>query len=150
MPLWLWFVDSLALILAVLLVVVVWIVMRRRVLIRRSGAAFDMSVNRHDASEGDGHWTLGFAIYRGAELHWFRAFSVSLRPRYRFVRGDVSVEGRRSPHGKEPHVLQADHVVVSTHNDLGVRQLALSSGALTGLMSWLESSPPGQRVNNVL
>ena len=148
MPLWLWFVDSLALILALLLAAVAWLVVRRRVLIRRSGAAFDMSVNR-SATRHAG-WVLGFAIYSGPQLHWYRTFSASLRPRYRFVRGEVEVEGRRAPTGDEVHVLHADHVVVGTSNDLGVGQLAMSAGALTGLLSWLESSPPGQRVNNVL
>lgn len=150
MPLWLWLVDSLVVILAILLAMVVWIVVRRRILIRRSGAAFDMSVNRYGEDEGQRHWTLGFAIYRGPELLWFRTFSASLRPRLRFVRGEVTVHGRRAPRGRETEILQADHVIVNTTNTLGVRQLALSSGALTGLMSWLESSPPGQRVNNVL
>ena len=150
MPVWLWFVDSLAVILSVVLAVALWLVVRRRVLIRRSGAAFDMSVNRFPNGDVDSHWILGFAIYRGPELHWFGTFSVSLLPRYRFVRGEVIVERRRTPVGKETQVLPADHIAVSTTNGLGVHQLAMSSGALTGLMSWLESSPPGQRVNNVL
>ena len=151
MPLWLWFVDSLAVILAIGLMVAGWLVVRRRVLIRRSGAAFDMSVNRHSLGDADSHWALGFAIYRGPELHWFATFSVSLRPRYRFVRGEVNLEGgRRAPLGKEAQVLPADHVAVTVSNSLGVHQIAMSSGAMTGLMSWLESSPPGHRVNNVL
>lgn len=147
MPLWLWLVDSIALVLLGLLLAVVWLVVRRRILVRRFGAAFDMSVNRHDGERG---WTLGFAIYHGPQLNWFRTFSVSLRPRYRFVRSEVEIDGRRTPHGVEVHALHADHVVVATRNAVGVRQLALSGGALTGLLSWLESSPPGERVNNVL
>ncbi len=148
MPLWLWFVDSLALVCVLLIAAVAWLVVRRRVLIRRSGAAFDMSVNRHP--EGEGGWTLGFAAYHGRELHWYRTFSLSLRPRYRFVRGEVAVEGRRQPQGSEAHALHTGHLVVRTENSVGVRQLALSPGALTGLLSWLESSPPGERVHNVL
>ena len=37
-----------------------------------------------------------------------------------------------------------------TATDRSRFQFAMSANALTGLLSWLESSPPGQRVNNVL
>lgn len=148
MPAWLWFVDSLALVVVLLVLSVAWLVVRRRVITRKAGAAFDLSVNRHPAPAGG--WMLGFAIYRDTELHWFRTFSMSFRPRYRFVRGEVEVFGRRDPVGSEVQTLHADHLVVETENSVGVAQLALSAGALTGLLSWLESSPPGQRVNRVL
>lgn len=148
MPTWVWVVDSLALVLALLLLTAVWLVVRRRVLIRRSGAAFDMSVTRRGVD--DGGWMLGFGIYKGPVLQWYRTFSVSLRPRYRFVRGDLTVGARRAPQGPEIHTLPSDHVVVPTENPHAVQQFAMSSGALTGLLSWLESSPPGERVNNVL
>ena len=45
-------------------------------------------------------WTLGLAVYRDTELEWFRTFSLSLRPRYRFTRGDVRIDGRREPVGR--------------------------------------------------
>jgi hypothetical protein len=93
---------------------------------------------------------LGLAVYRDTELEWFRTFSLSLRPRYRFTRGDVRIEGRRDPVGNEVHTVHVGHLIVSTQNASGIRQLAMSPNALTGLLSWLESSPPGQRVNNVL
>ena len=146
MPLWLWLVDSLALIVVLAVAIVVWLVVRRRVL--GSGGSFDLSTNSH-ADSGHG-WTLGFAVYRGEELYWYRTFSPSLRPRYRFARGSVLIEGRRTPHGSEAHAVHRGHVIVTTENHCGVRQMAMNPGALTGLLSWLESSPPGQRVNNVV
>ena len=148
MPLWWWFVDSLALMVAVALLLVIGMLVRRRVL-TRSGGTFDMSINRRGEPAAKG-WTLGLAVYRDTELEWYRTFSLSWRPRYRFTRGDVRIAGRREPEGYEVHALHAGHLVVGTQNASGVQQLAMSANALTGLLSWLESSPPGQRVNNVL
>lgn len=148
MPLWLWLVDSLAFIVLLAVAMVVWLVARRRFLTQRAGGSFDMSTNRN-RDPGPG-WMLGFAVYRDAELHWYRTFSLSLRPRYRFARGAVLIEGRRPPEGREVHAMHLGHVIVDTRNGTPVRQLALNANALTGLLSWLESSPPGQRVNNVL
>ena len=85
MPFWWWLVDSLALIIAILLVPLVGLLVRRRVL-ARSGGTFDMSINRNQVGVSKG-WTLGLAVYRDNDLEWFRTFSLSLRPRYRFSRG---------------------------------------------------------------
>ncbi|MRJ76744.1 DUF2550 family protein [Aeromicrobium sp. SMF47] len=148
MPLWWWMVDALAFVVAAVVLLVIWLLFRRR-LLARSGGTFDMSVNRSASVPAKG-WMLGLAVYRDTELEWFRTFSVSMRPRYRFTRGDVRIDGRRDPVGSEVHAVQAGHLIVSTENASGVRQLAMSPHALTGLLSWLESSPPGQRVNKVL
>ena len=148
MPFWLWLVDSLALIAVIILVPLAGLLVRRRVL-ARSGGTFDMSVNRNVAGIPKG-WTLGLAVYRDNDLEWFRTFSLSLRPRYRFSRDDVRIEGRREPDNTEVHALHDGHLIVGTENASGVKQFAMSANALTGLLSWLESAPPGQRVNNVV
>jgi hypothetical protein len=148
MPLWMWFVDSLVFFLGAALALVIGLMVRRRVL-ARSGGTFDMSINRHTDATSKG-WTLGLAVYRDTELEWYRTFSLSLRPRYRFTRGDVRIDGRREPVGNEVYAIHSGHLIVGTENASGVRQFAMSANALTGLLSWLESSPPGQRVNNVL
>ncbi|AWB92944.1 DUF2550 domain-containing protein [Aeromicrobium chenweiae] len=148
MPLWWWFVDALAFVVAALVLLVICLLVRRR-LLARSGGTFEMSVNRSDAVPAKG-WVLGLAVYGDTELAWYRTFSLSLRPRYRFTRGDVHIDGRRDPIGHEVYAVHAGHLIVGTKNASGVRQLAMSPNALTGLLSWLESSPPGQRVNNVL
>ena len=148
MPLWMWLIDSFALVVVLFLLPMIGLLVRRRVL-ARSGGTFDMSINRHVAGTWKG-WTLGLAVYRETELEWYRTFSLSLRPRYRFIRGDVRIDGRREPEGREVHAIHAGHLIVGTHNASDVKQLAMSANALTGLLSWLESSPPGQRVNNVV
>lgn len=148
MPPWMWFVDSLAFVAGFLVLLVVGLLVRRRVL-ARSGGTFEMSVNRHAETQAKG-WMLGLAVYRETELQWFRTFSLSLRPAYRLTRGDVQIRGRREPAGDEVHAIHSGHLIVGTENAAGLQQLAMSANALTGLLSWLESSPPGQRVNNVL
>lgn len=148
MPIWWWLVDSLALVVVVAALVVVGLVARRRV-VARGGGSFDLSVNRHAESAPQG-WTLGVAVFRANTLEWYRTFSFSWRPRYRFERGDLAIEGRREPVGSETFALHAGHVVVRVQHAGGVRQMALSPSALTGLLAWTESSPPGQSVNNVL
>lgn len=148
MPLWLWLVDSLVLVIGPVLMLIMGLLVRRRVL-ARSGGTFDMSVNQHPESAAKG-WTMGLAVYRDTELEWYRTFSLSLRPRYRFTRGDVRIHGRREPMGREVFAMHDGHLIVGTENASGVRQFAMSANALTGLLSWLESSPPGHRVNNVV
>ncbi|MGA8988283.1 DUF2550 domain-containing protein [Aeromicrobium sp.] len=148
MPVWVWLVDFLVFGVAFLVLLVVGLLVRRRFL-GRSGGTFEMSVNRHPEAQSKG-WMLGLAVYRETELEWYRTFSLSPRPTYRFIRGDVRVDGRREPVGHEAHAIHVGHLIVGTDNASGVRQFAMSANALTGLLSWLESSPPGQRVNNVL
>lgn len=143
-----WLVDSMLIIVIVLVLLLVGLLVRRR-LLARSGGAFDMSVTRGTEAQVKG-WMHGLAVYGDTELAWFRTFSLSWRPRYQFTRGDVVIDGRREPIGHEVHAIHAGHLIVGTDNASGVRQFAMSPNALTGLLSWLESSPPGQRVNNVL
>lgn len=148
MPLWLWLVDSLALIVVVGLIVVIGLVLRRR-WISRQGVAFDMSVNRGVEASAKG-WLLGTAVYRESEIDWYRTFSVSPRPKFRFPRGEVLIEGRRDPVGAEIYALHDGHVVVSMEGRTPIRQLAMTPNSLTGLLSWLESSPPGRGVSTVV
>jgi hypothetical protein len=147
-PLWWWLVDSLLLVVVLLVLLVVGLLVRGR-LLARSGGAFDMSVTRGSEPQAKG-WMHGLAVYGDTELRWFRTFSLSWRPRYRFVRGDVQIDGRREPQGVEVHAIHPGHLIVGTSFASDVQQFAMSPDALTGLLSWLESSPPGQRVNNVL
>lgn len=148
MPLWWWVIDALAVVVGGLILFLVGLLIRRWWL-GRSGVSFEMSINRSAGIDPSG-WRLGLAIYGETELAWYRTFSLSLRPRYRFTRGDVLIDGRRQPEGHEVHAIHAGHLIVGTSHASGVQQFAMSANALTGLLSWLESSPPGQRVNNVL
>ena len=148
MPVWLWFVDSLAFIVGCVVIVVLVLTLRRRAIARSSGS-FDLSINRDSEASASG-WTLGMARYSENHLEWFRTFSFSWRPRYRFERGHIVIQGRREPEGREAFAVHAGHVIVECHTEVGVRQMAIAPRALTGLLAWLEASPPGQSVNNVV
>lgn len=148
MPLWMWLVDSLAIIVVLGVLFVGALVVRRR-WISHQGVTFELSVNRGAEHSAKG-WVLGVAVYREDVVDWYRTFSFSPKPRYSFERGRVLIEGRRDPLGTEAYALHDGHVIVTTENSAGVQQFALSANSLTGLLSWLESSPPGRGVNNVL
>jgi len=146
---WWWLVDSLAVFVGLIVLLVVCLLVRRRLLARLGRGTFDMSTNRRDGAGPKG-WALGVAVYRGSRLEWYRTFSLSWRPRYQFTRTSLEIEGRRDPGGAEVFAVHAGHVIVPCESATGVRQLALHPRALTGLLAWIESSPPGQSVNNVL
>ncbi|MEO6471659.1 MAG: DUF2550 domain-containing protein [Aeromicrobium sp.] len=148
MPVWLWFVDSFAFIVGFVCLAVALLTLRRRSIARSSGS-FDFSINRRGEASDKG-WTIGMGRYTENHLEWFRTFSLSWRPRYRFERGHIAIEERRAPIGSEAFAIHAGHVIVSCKTEVGVRQIAIGPRALTGLLAWLEASPPGQRVNNVL
>lgn len=146
MPLWMWLLDSLAIIVALLVFLVISIVVRRRWLMREPGA-FEMSVNRNIEARSAQGWLVGIAAFRDNELVWFRVFSLSFRPKFRFARGQVSIEGRRNPQGTESYALHDGHIIVQTANPTPIEQLALSETSFTAVQSWLESSPPGRGLN---
>lgn len=148
MPLWLWLVDSLAIVVLLGVLFICGLILRRR-WIARKGVSFELSIN-HDVEHSAAGWMLGVAVYGDTEIEWFRTFSFSPRPRHRFERGTVVIDGRREPEGAESYALHDGHVIVATRHADGVSQFALSPNSLTGLLSWLESSPPGRGINRVV
>lgn len=148
MPLWLLLLDSLALVIALVVGLIGTLIVRRRVVAGRR-RTFDLSVCRQAGPSTQG-WVIGVGSYSANSLDWYRTFSLAWWPRYRFVRSDLIVLERRDPVGSEAFALDDGDVIVNIQHPSGVRQLAMSPSALTGLLAWLESSPPGHRVNNVL
>lgn len=148
MPLWLLGVEAVALVILLAATLLALLVVRRRTIGGRR-RTFDLSISRNPEAAASG-WVLGLGSYRGETLNWYRTFSLAWWPRYAFRRGDLEILGRREPSGTEVYALDAGDVVVEVRHGSGVRQLAMSASALTGLLAWLESSPPGRDVNNVL
>lgn len=148
MPLWIWLLDSLAVALVLATLLVSLLVLRRRVVARRSGA-FDLSICR-EAGPQPTAWVIGVGSYGPESLDWYRTFSFAWWPRYRFFRGDLEIFERRDPEGSEAFAVDDGDVIVRIKHPSGVQQLAMSPSALTGLLAWLESSPPGRGVNNVV
>jgi hypothetical protein len=141
-----WFLDVVGVVLASCVLLLIAFACRRR-WIARDGGTFDCSLRlspRHrDAHKGRG-WALGLGRYVGDELQWFRVFSLSLRPKRTLNRRRLEGIRHRRPMGNEPLVTYAGHVIVDVEGiNGGTVELAMTEDALTGLLAWLESAPPG-------
>jgi hypothetical protein len=86
-------------------------------------------------------WTLGVGRYEGDELWWYSAFGIAHRPSRTMHRGGVSVLGQRAVRADEEQL--GPGTVIVECSDRGVEvSLAFPAGAVTGFLSWLESSAP--------
>lgn len=114
----------------------------RRVKLQRSGGTIDLSFRLRDDVPGRG-WVLGVGRFDGDELHWYRVFSPSFRPRRRISRRGLTVVERREPRSEERRALPVGLVVLRCRSAQGEAELAMSSSATTGFLAWLEATPPG-------
>lgn len=114
---------------------------RRRLLASR-GARIEMSVRAEGASP---RWTYGVARYSTDALHWFRVFSLALRPRRTIRRSGLRVRSQRPPDAHERHSVAAGSVVLSCEGPAGPVELALSVEEVPGFLAWLEGAPPDPR-----
>jgi hypothetical protein len=123
----------------------------RRFLLERGGATVECGLRRPGES-----WRLGVASYQLDEFRWYRIFGLSMRPEHAFPRRDLAVVSRRPATEDEVSILGPGRIVAQcrlgpeepggpdgTGPGPGSMDLALSESALTGLLSWLESAPPG-------
>ena len=145
MPLWEWIVDVLGVVVLLPLLYILALVLRRR-WIARDGGTFELSHRvAGDGNPGSGRgWVLGVGRYSGDLLEFFRIFSLSPRPRRRLDRATVTYLGQRVPQGMEVHAIYSGHVIIACSTPRGLVELALAPDALTGLLAWLEASPPGR------
>ena len=134
-------VLAVAVALALVVLILLVLALRRRVLLRPAGS-IDMSLRTRFGRIGGG-WALGVGRYTGDDLLWFRLFALSVKPSRTLSRRGLQVVGRRLPSGAESWAVQAGAVIVECQDDGGAVQVAMSAGAVTGFLSWLESAPPG-------
>ena len=142
MPWWQWLVDVAGLCLLLVLVYAVGL-LHRRYWLTRHGGIFELSYRPRVEKSGRG-WVLGLGRYAGDDLEFFRFFSLRAKPLRVFPRSRFDVTGRREPTGLETASLYATHVVASCTSGDEPFELAMSPDALTGLLFWLESAPPGR------
>ncbi len=116
----------------------VWLVLRGRWLARH-GRVLQCSLRR----PGSVVWTLGIARFHQDSFEWFRAFGLSVRPRYTFQRTDTHVVKVRTPDPDEADELYGGHVVAELGEPLEGVLLAMSRPDLTAFSSWTEAGPPG-------
>lgn len=142
---WISVAELLAVALVVVLVVPLALLVVRRRWLARQGGLFDCSLRLTTTTPGTG-WVLGVARYSGDNLEWFRAFTLSLRPKLIFPRSQSRAGAQRDPDAIESVLLYDEARVVRLElSDGSGWDLAMSPASLTGLLSWLESSPPGAR-----
>ncbi|MBB4933722.1 hypothetical protein F4561_004542 [Lipingzhangella halophila] len=121
----------------------------RRYLLEREGGGVECYLRY---GSGDRRpWRMGFGRYGTDELRWYRVFSLWPRPAAKLPRRGLVVMSRRFPTSADLAELTSDLVVVevgwiaSDGSDPKdpVYEIAMTEGALTGFLSWLESMPPG-------
>ena len=112
----------------------------RRYLLERGGGTVECGLRMPDGS-----WRLGVAAYQPDELRWYQIFGFLLRPSQVFSRRTLTVLNRRLPTPDEAASLGEGAVVVECRvaEGHGTVELAMSDGALTGFLAWLEAAPPG-------
>jgi hypothetical protein len=72
-------------------------------------------------------------------------FSPSLRPKVIFPRSISHAGAQRDPDPIEAVTLADQRILAMEFADGDSWELAMSVASLTGLLSWLESAPPGAR-----
>lgn len=124
----------------------------RREIISRAGGTIDMNMRLSTLVPGRG-WAPGLGRFSGAELRWYRLFSLSIRPRRVLPRETLSIVERRPPQGPERYAMPEGWTIVrctgTVNGPLGRPtqageegiELALAESAYAGLLSWLESAP---------
>lgn len=113
--------------------------LRRRWLSSKT-SVFDCAVRSPSPKAG---FRLGLARYQDDTLEWYRVFAISLRPHLVLRQGSARGMGNRPPTTVESVVLFSDQRILRIMQDGKQWELALTPASATGLMSWLESAPPG-------
>ncbi|MGN6607891.1 MAG: DUF2550 domain-containing protein [Jatrophihabitans sp.] len=132
-------VDVIAVcVVALALIVLAAVLARQRYMLRLPGA-IALAVLMPSRN---GRWLYGMGRYVGGELRWYRALGFGSRPSQVLERGAVEVLRRRSPTPTELTSLPENVVVLECRGATGPFTMALSEGAYTGFVSWLESSAP--------
>lgn len=90
---------------------------------------------------GTESWTLGIGRFSGDQLWWYSALMPARRPSRSIRRADLEITGQR---GRRPdeQMLAAGSVILECHDKNDAVSLCFAAGAVTGFLSWLESSAP--------
>lgn len=139
-------IEIVALVLCCGAVILLGIALRRRYLLRGGGAV-------HMSLRAEGRlprrWSMGVGRYGGDRLLWYRVLTLSPRPAHTLPRAELEVAGQHATRGTESWAVQAGSVIIecTIRGSRRARsdrvQIAMHSEAVTGFLSWLESSPPG-------
>ena len=113
----------------------------RRMLLSRPVGTFACSLRHGEHPDGEG-WSYGIGRYHGDRVEWFPIFSLAWKPRHIMTRRQLRVRSRRDPSPVEAHSIPAGSIVVVCALGTERLELAMTHGAMTGFMSWVEAAPP--------
>lgn len=108
----------------------------RRYQLQRALGTFDASICKLPAS-----WQMGVCRYTDKHLEWLRLFSLSPRPKHRFLRSSLELNGWRKPTESERSKIRPGAIIVMLSYRGEEVLLAMNYEAYTGLSSWLEAGP---------
>ena len=134
--------SQLLLVAAATALIVLVVGLARRLLLVRADGTIELSLRLKRPGHGRG-WVNGVGRFAGDELHWYRVFSLSPRPRRSYSRRSLRVVRRREPSGAENRALLDGAVVMECAVGEEPVELAMSRSAVTGFLAWLEARPPG-------
>ncbi|HUR73432.1 MAG TPA: DUF2550 domain-containing protein [Sporichthya sp.] len=113
----------------------------RRMMLQRPVGTFACSLRVGEHPDGEG-WSYGIGRYHGDRIEWFPIFSLAFRPRHVMTRRQLRIRNRRDAAASEAHSIPAGSVVLVCALGLEPLELAMSHGAMTGFLSWVEAAPP--------
>lgn len=113
----------------------------RRMMLQRPLGTFACSLRLGDHPNGEG-WSYGIGRYHGDRVEWFPIFSLAWKPRHIMTRRQLRVRSRRDPAPAEAHSLPAGSMVLVCALGTERLELAMTHGAMTGFLSWVEAAPP--------
>lgn len=108
----------------------------RRFQLRRTLGTFDASL-----CLAPGKWEMGIGRYADKHLEWLRLFSLSPRPRRRYLRSSLELKGWRQPTEQERPKVQPGAVVAMLTYEGQDLLLAMNFEVYAGLSAWLEAGP---------
>lgn len=115
----------------------------RRRLLQRTGGTVELSWRLPRRTPGRG-WAHGVARFDGDTLRWWRALSLSPRPRQALSRRGLVVLERREPRSEERRALPGSLLVLHCQAPgQPPTELAVHRSAAPAFFSWLEATPPG-------
>ena len=123
-----------ALILVIILAMLTFLGLRAAILVGRK-ASFSTWIVR----PGDDQWIRGIALYGQINLAWYRLVSPRTTPDLLLPRAYLEVVGGPVP------TADNSYIIVRLRSPQGLFTLALAQGDAAGLISWVNSAPPGLR-----
>lgn len=139
LPSW---IDEVLTVVVVLVLVYMLTLLARRAWLSMRGGLFDLALRRSDATK----WRPGLARYSGEVLEWYLVWHPWPFPTLIFPRENSELGALRDSDLSESRLGYATSKIIEL-NVTGDRpeqwQFALNEGSAMGLISWLESAPPG-------